>query len=428
MPKQFEILDEENRLIAGWASVEIVDSHGDIIPIQELERGMLTLMDRGGHILYGHSNKPVGKILAWQIKKHDEVDANGLWIVAKIFKEYPLDNEVWRLIKEGALRGFSIGAQGRKEKMMLKDANNTNLPREINLVRDLNLLEISIVPTPANPLATIEEINFIAKSADSEEKNFMNLEEVLRKYKIRKELFDMTEGCGLCLEIASIIKDVGDIDLGVRIWRAIQLERQMKIAESLEKVADEVSQEIQQLKKSIVEDLREYEDDVTEYRAAELESATYPEDPFYTELMEKIAELKKTVDILKPFGKWENFDECVKDMKERGYDEESAKRVCGSLQAKLEKELEKIIDIINSGAEFFDILENLRKHVSDIFKDKRPPKEWFYRCVDRTGSPALCGWVFYHHLQPTKPKSKRGPDKPHTRSARSRKRAWLRAQ
>ncbi len=39
-----------------------------------------------------------------------------------------------------------------------------------------------------------------------------------------------------------------------------------------------------------------------------------------------------------PFGKWENFDACVRDFVSQGKPEESAKRICGALKARLEKE------------------------------------------------------------------------------------------
>jgi hypothetical protein len=39
-----------------------------------------------------------------------------------------------------------------------------------------------------------------------------------------------------------------------------------------------------------------------------------------------------------PFGKWENFDACVKDFMSQGKPEENAKRICGALKARLEKE------------------------------------------------------------------------------------------
>jgi len=44
-------------------------------------------------------------------------------------------------------------------------------------------------------------------------------------------------------------------------------------------------------------------------------------------------------DVGKPFGPWEGFDDCVSHMQnEQGYDEETAQRVCGSLQAELKDE------------------------------------------------------------------------------------------
>lgn len=46
-----------------------------------------------------------------------------------------------------------------------------------------------------------------------------------------------------------------------------------------------------------------------------------------------------------PFGKWPNFEACVQDMMGRGYSEEQAKRICGELQAELER-------MESSGVEF----------------------------------------------------------------------------
>ena len=71
-----------------------------MVPINEIKQGMYNLMARGGNILYGHSNKPVGKILSWEIKKHPDAGVDGLWIVAQIYKDYPLDDEVWQMITD----------------------------------------------------------------------------------------------------------------------------------------------------------------------------------------------------------------------------------------------------------------------------------------------------------------------------------------
>ena len=39
----------------------------------------------------------------------------------------------------------------------------------------------------------------------------------------------------------------------------------------------------------------------------------------------------------KPFGRWDSFEDCVDDMIEQGYDEETASKVCGALQERLKK-------------------------------------------------------------------------------------------
>jgi hypothetical protein len=44
-----------------------------------------------------------------------------------------------------------------------------------------------------------------------------------------------------------------------------------------------------------------------------------------------------------PFGKWENFDACVKDFVSQGKNEEQAKRICGALQTRLERSTEGLI-------------------------------------------------------------------------------------
>ena len=439
-PQQFEILDEDKRIIAGWASTEVVDLHGDLVPIEEIRRGMYNLMARGGNILYGHSNKPVGRILEWDIRKHPEVNVDGLWIVAQIYKDYPLDDVVWNMIKRGLLKGFSIGGQGKKAKAFVKGDRS----KTVNVVHDLNLMEISIVPTPANPLATIEQVNYIAKGLN-ESKQVIDVSRVLEKYGVSREDLDKLSKCDFCEDVKKIYGEVGDLDIALKISRIISL-RKAKL-EELKRDAENIEKK--------VKDLRDYEKNVLENRIENIESIARPIDEFAGSLLKKVEDVRKQIEeIMKPFGRWDNFGDCVSDMKGRGYDEESAKRICGSLQSKLEKQDDEDVDEYDVVCDVFEKFVNDEElseveerivnamldagvkelevvgsslDVGDVSlaKDKRPPKEWFDRCVDRTGNPRLCGWVFYRHLYPTKPPTKKEPDEPHTRKARARKRAWL---
>jgi hypothetical protein len=375
-PSQFEIIDEDERLVKGWASVEVVDLQGDIVPISELKRAMYRFMDRGGLIMYAHSNKPVGKVLQWEVEKYPGTDVYGIRIVAKIFKDYPIDDAVWKAIKNGELKGFSIGAQAKEEKRLIKDANGQT--REVGVLHDLNLMEISIVKEPANPLALVEEVNYFAKSLDREALK----KEILKKYGVTAPV--SLRGCPLCERVKSILKELGhteeeiaDVEFALGVHAAIvektRLEKIVKRSERVRKEAQKAFDE--------------------------------------------------WIEVMKPFGKWKNFADCVRDMKERGYSEESAKRICGKLQAELEKQetagdiepidalgrrakLEEESLIKQLPANVVSLLEAKADALLEKAEDERPPKEWWDYCVktikesnpDYTDEQVrrVCGSMWYH--------------------------------
>jgi len=78
------------------------------------------------------------------------------------------------------------------------------------------------------------------------------------------------------------------------------------------------------------------------------------------------------------------WDQCIQDQLDRGYDEETAKKICGAIKARYGESLKE---------------------------DDRPPKEWFDRCVaavsDKADDPeALCAWVWYYVKQESLKESK----------------------
>lgn len=156
------IVNEDKRYVAGWASVEIVDTQGDVVPVSELSKAFLNLMDRGGHIIYGHKNYPVGKIMQWEVKEHPVSKAMGVYMIVKINTGYEADDMVWNLIKQGKLAGFSIGGKGRAEKTYIE---KNGVRAEVKILKNIQLNEVSVVDIPANPLAKIEQIAMIAKCA-----------------------------------------------------------------------------------------------------------------------------------------------------------------------------------------------------------------------------------------------------------------------
>jgi len=458
-PEQFKITDPDERIVAGWASVEIVDLQKDIIPVKVLERAMYKYMDRGGHILYHHSNVPVGKVLRWEVKKHPETGKYGVWIEAKIFNEYETDNIVWNAIKQGKIKGFSIGGVGKEKKVKIKDADGKE--QEVDLVTDIELNEISLVEEPANPLAKIEQINWYAKSNDAVKKsvnritsdysvvdddivrivfviegdNVGELEDKVRDILVavsragdyggrevfvtasgnkimadilvKKDFFDIAKryadelfrrdfGVDIDWTVKGIVKEATDIEKACKDRylvcsgdechfkemtcpdnpnhksRFCGCVRYMmtcngKSLESAKKICAKIYHE--KYGKSLSKDIDWYEDIISGKKyIVEIETVEGEDgenlfiarirnpdngdiivetEPLYTEeeaidvaydlLESKEGMVKALVPIMKPFAGFKNFDECVDTMRKRGYDKDSARRICGWLYWRYER-------------------------------------------------------------------------------------------
>ena len=73
---------------------------------------------------------------------------------------------------------------------------------------------------------------------------------------------------------------------------------------------------------------------------------THPANPGAKNLFVSLAKSEHLIE--KPFGTWENWDDCMAEMTQR-YDKDTAKKVCGKLKAKLEKEgMEGIFSLLVS--------------------------------------------------------------------------------
>ncbi|MEM4530906.1 MAG: HK97 family phage prohead protease [Thermofilaceae archaeon] len=161
-PSQHLIIqDESKRIVAGWASVEVKDLQGDVVPVSVLERAMYDFMSRGGIVMYGHQNIPIGRIVRWEVRTHPDTGKPGLWIEAELYRESQVADIVWDMIKQSRLLGFSISGVGREEKNAMLELDGR--VEQADVITELELTEISIVENPANPYARIEYVNYLAK-------------------------------------------------------------------------------------------------------------------------------------------------------------------------------------------------------------------------------------------------------------------------
>lgn len=182
--KAIEEGDGELR-IAGYASTDSMDRQSDRILSSAWTRGGLKNYENNPILLFNHDyNKPIGKVI------EISTDKRGLKIKGVISKSA---GEIYNLVKEGVLSTFSVG-------FLVKDADYDKSADGL-IVKDAELLEVSVVSVPANQDATFS----LAKSFDSQEdyqnfkKQFINddgngienAREASRKSKMENETQDL---------------------------------------------------------------------------------------------------------------------------------------------------------------------------------------------------------------------------------------------
>jgi len=155
--KNLELLKGSNDLIvAGYASVELVDKQGDLITRSALKDAFKKFMSDPMYrnVQLAHSNIQVGEVISnytdnqgrlWK----SEVDDAGMFVVVKLRNDIEKAREVASEIRKGNLTGFSIGGQAFKR--VNKSDKNHGSYQEIS---KLELHEITICEKGINPEAT----------------------------------------------------------------------------------------------------------------------------------------------------------------------------------------------------------------------------------------------------------------------------------
>ena len=143
-------------IVAGYASVEVVDKQGDVITKEALKHAFRKFMENPSYrnVQLAHSNIQIGDVVPnytdnegrlWK----SEVDDVGMFVVVKLRDDIEKAKEVSAEIRKGVLRGFSIGGQAFKR--VRKSDPKRGDYQEIS---KLELHEITICEKGINPEAT----------------------------------------------------------------------------------------------------------------------------------------------------------------------------------------------------------------------------------------------------------------------------------
>lgn len=298
----FSKVDEEQRMVYGIATSDVIDSQDEIV---EWEATNVAVKDYSNwrNIREMHTNSAVGTAPVLEMQKQ------GLWVGAKI-----IDDSAWKKVKAGVYKGFSIG--GKKLKVV--PSYDTNLGKQINRIKEYVLTEISLVDRPANPLATF---SFVKRDVDSSEvedmkdieKDVASKEESLEKaastqeVKTEKEA-PVAKSVDASEEVAEVPKEMEEAkpadetieELAVEKTASVK-EPEMVQEESVEKAvtSESVSEDMISLKKSEYDNLVKQaelvkkQDEVLDLLKSQIEKAFASEEP--KELVEKKASKPKSI-------------------------------------------------------------------------------------------------------------------------------------
>ncbi|MCA1799834.1 MAG: XkdF-like putative serine protease domain-containing protein [Actinobacteria bacterium] len=151
----FSKIDVENRTVGGFATLDNIDAHGDVVEADGSRRAFSRF--RGGLREMHNASSAVGTLVDFEaLKRYDDKDDkvyDGIYVHAKVSKGA---QDTWEKVLDGTYKGFSIGGKINKRTSMYTDDGT-----EIGVISDYDLIELSLVDNPANPLATVMTVQKI---------------------------------------------------------------------------------------------------------------------------------------------------------------------------------------------------------------------------------------------------------------------------
>ena len=148
----FNKVDKERRIVSGFASLDNLDKQMDIVTS---EASMNAFAKFRGNIREMHQPLAVGKMINFKEDKYFDPESKkfykGVFVSAYVSKGA---QDTWEKVLDGTLTGFSIG--GRMNKW--DDGYDEKSETQIRIIKDYDLVELSLVDSPANQFANIVSV------------------------------------------------------------------------------------------------------------------------------------------------------------------------------------------------------------------------------------------------------------------------------
>jgi len=145
-------VDKERRVVSGFASLDNVDKQDDIVTA---EASMAAFAKFRGNIREMHQPVAVGKMVDFKEDKYFDPETKkfykGVFVSAYVSKGA---QDTWEKVLDGTLTGFSIGGKMNK----WDDAYDEKSDKTIRVIKEYDLVELSLVDSPANQFANIVSV------------------------------------------------------------------------------------------------------------------------------------------------------------------------------------------------------------------------------------------------------------------------------
>jgi len=199
-------VDKERRIVSGFATLDNVDKQSDIVPSEVSVKAFEKFK---GNIREMHQPVAVGRMVNFRQEKFFDKSSdsfyNGVFVDAYISKGA---QDTWEKVLDGTLSGFSIGGVIKES----EDMYNKEMDKNIRLVKEYELHELSLVDNPANQFANIvsiqkvnghNEITGIITKADIENVYWCESDDLIRL---------ASDDNSVCPSCDSTMKNVGFVE------------------------------------------------------------------------------------------------------------------------------------------------------------------------------------------------------------------------
>jgi len=152
----FTKVNRENRTVSGFATLDNVDQTGDVVTA---EASVKAFENFRGNLREMHQSNAVGKVVSFKPETYYDQKSqtfyNGVYVTSYISKGA---QDTWEKVLDGTLSGFSIGGKIKES----DNEVNKSTGEAVRFIKDYDLVELSIVDSPANELCnilSIEKVN-----------------------------------------------------------------------------------------------------------------------------------------------------------------------------------------------------------------------------------------------------------------------------